>query len=481
MQMKTSSFFPSLGLLVILNLLIKPLWIFGIDRQVQNEVGTAEYGLYFSLLGLSVFFNFLLDWGLTVYFNRQLTSDPENFTGRAGSFILVKILFAIFYSIFVLMVASIAGIERWDILILVILIQVLTSFFVFLRNVVTARQWFRLDAWLSVLDKSLMILLCAGFLYFPLTFGKISLLTFLYIQLICTALAVCIAAILLSVRKIEFSIKKPYPGKQVFKATLPYAIIVLLMSAHYRADAFLLERLHENGAYEAGIYAGAYRLLDAANMIGFLFASFLLPYIANQVAKRKSIDKVVLNSRHLLVIFSIFISISFIFQATWMHALLYTSTSEYAVRVMQWCLPVLVVYSLVHIYGTVLTAGGKLIPLCYILLVSVALNIIANLLLIPRYGALGCCYSALLSQGLCGFSAMIYCSEKSAINYHFRSILIYIFIGLLISAMYYFGRNLAVSHWLLISFAGLFTLALSVHFKLLDFKLWQNNALNTEE
>ena len=45
-----SGFYSSLGLLVLLNAIIKPLWIFAIDRQVQNVVGTENYGVYFSLL-----------------------------------------------------------------------------------------------------------------------------------------------------------------------------------------------------------------------------------------------------------------------------------------------------------------------------------------------------------------------------------------------------------------------------------------------
>ncbi|MEZ4982584.1 MAG: hypothetical protein R2769_13575 [Saprospiraceae bacterium] len=35
-------------MLVAINLLIKPFFIFGIDRTVQNVVGTSEYGMYFT-------------------------------------------------------------------------------------------------------------------------------------------------------------------------------------------------------------------------------------------------------------------------------------------------------------------------------------------------------------------------------------------------------------------------------------------------
>ena len=47
---ESKGFVGSLLLLILLNVLVKPLWIFGIDRQVQNITGYAAYGGYFALL-----------------------------------------------------------------------------------------------------------------------------------------------------------------------------------------------------------------------------------------------------------------------------------------------------------------------------------------------------------------------------------------------------------------------------------------------
>ena len=102
---ESSRFYSSLGLLIILNVIIKPLWIFGIDRQVQNAVSTEAYGTYFSLLNFSIVFSFLLDWGLTAFFNRQLAANHENFIDKAGSFLFIKLIFAFIYAAIVFGVA----------------------------------------------------------------------------------------------------------------------------------------------------------------------------------------------------------------------------------------------------------------------------------------------------------------------------------------------------------------------------------------
>jgi hypothetical protein len=54
--MKAVPFFKNLGRLLFLNGLVKPLWIFGVDRQMQNLVGFEAYGTYFSLFNLRMFF-----------------------------------------------------------------------------------------------------------------------------------------------------------------------------------------------------------------------------------------------------------------------------------------------------------------------------------------------------------------------------------------------------------------------------------------
>ena len=478
---ETSRFYSSLGLLIVLNAIIKPFWIFGIDRSVQNAVGTVAYGTYFSLFNLSVVFSFLLDWGLTAFFNRQLASKKENFSEQAGNFLLIKLVFSGLYAAVIAGVAIFTHIERWDILWSVIFIQVFTSMFLFFRSVITARQWFRTDAFLSVLDKTLMILICGSFLYFPAMFGKINISKFLSAQMICTALAMITAFIILLKRGIIFlSFHISAWNKNLFSSALPFAIIVLLMSVHYRLDGFLLERIHPYGAHEAGVYAAAYRLLDAANMIGVLLSSFLLPYVARQWSEQKNITDVVLNNRHFLIMFSITIASVCFFLAQWIQNVLYHHRSEDAVTVLQWCLPALIGYSLVQIYGTIITATGHIVSFCYIVLGAVLINIILNLLLIPTLGAKGSCYAALASQWSCGIATLIYTKRKLGVNIDFRSVIIYIFTAGLLAGFFYVSKNWNISRLFLIGGAGIITLFVMFATGLLGIRKWISSLRKTQ-
>jgi O-antigen/teichoic acid export membrane protein len=65
--------------------------------------------------------------------------------------------------------------------------------------------------------------------------------------------------------------------------SFPYALLVLLMTVYGRVDSVVIERVLPNGGEAAGIYAQAFRLLDAANMFPFLFAGLLLPIFSRMI------------------------------------------------------------------------------------------------------------------------------------------------------------------------------------------------------
>ena len=66
-----------------------------------------------------------------------------------------------------------------------------------------------------------------------------------------------------------------------FQGSWPYALLFLLLMTYHRVDAIMLERMAPNGAVQTGWYAMGYRLFEAANMVGFLFATLLLPYFTH--------------------------------------------------------------------------------------------------------------------------------------------------------------------------------------------------------
>ena len=470
---EVSKFYSSLSLLILVNLFIKPVWIFGIDRNVQNTVGFAEYGLYFSLYNLSILFSFLLDWGFTNFMNRELAFNNDG-RHRPAVFLRYKIILALVYAAIVFSFALITGIKNWNMVAGLVLLQIFTSFFLFFRSIITANQGFRTDAWLSVTDKTLMIIACAVFLLYPAVFGPIDVHRFIWLQVACMGIAASASWYLQNQYRHTSSIHTAVNIKDILKKAWPYGLIILLMSTHYRLDGFILERLLSDGKMQAGIYASAYRLLDAANMAGFLLASFLLPMIAKQVSQKKDIESLVLNVRHLLMTYSLGIAIIGIFAAPWLNQLLYHFASAETVTVLQYCLPAIIGYSLVHIYGTVMTATGHIRDFCLVTAVAVAINIVLNLLLIPAAGAKGACIAALVSQYSCGIATMLYVNRKLKVRLNLPSVFIYLIIAGVLSAMLYWGQQFPIKPIYLVSLAAITGIIMMIVTKLFRPSVWLN-------
>ena len=64
-------------LVLFLNAVIKPLYLLGIDRGVQNILPPEEYGVYFTLFNLSFIFQILSDFGLQSWLTRTCALNAQ--------------------------------------------------------------------------------------------------------------------------------------------------------------------------------------------------------------------------------------------------------------------------------------------------------------------------------------------------------------------------------------------------------------------
>ena len=153
-------FISNLALLILLNLLIKPFWFFGIEVGVQNRVGEEVYGFYFSLFSFAFILNMLLDLGINNYNNRAISRDHSLLKGHLAAIIPLKFVLFLVYAGVVLLTGKILGYtaEQFALLWMLVLNQFLASFILYFRSNISGLQYFRTDSLLSVMDRSLMIL-----------------------------------------------------------------------------------------------------------------------------------------------------------------------------------------------------------------------------------------------------------------------------------------------------------------------------------
>ena len=177
-------FITNLTLLVILNLLIKPFWFFGIEVGVQNQVGEEIYGFYFSLFNFAVILNILLDLGINNFNNRAIARDNKLLQDHLAAIIPLKFLLSLVYAGVVLLVGKLVGYspEQFKMIWVLVLNQFLLSFILYFRTNISGLQFYRTDSLLSVMDRSLMILFTGLLLWGKLTSEPFKIEWFVYAQ-----------------------------------------------------------------------------------------------------------------------------------------------------------------------------------------------------------------------------------------------------------------------------------------------------------
>ena len=397
MQKKFAS---NLFILLFANLLVKPFWIFGVDRVVQNRVGVEAYGSYFALFNLSMLFSIVLDFGINNFNNRAIARHPARLSAYLPNLLLIKLGLAVVYIVVASIVAFISGYQSVQVKLLLVLAfnQVVLSHILYLRSNLTALHHFKLDSFISILDRLLAIVICGVLLYSTLVpIATFRLHYFILAQsaaLLLTALVAFIAlkgktTIVLSWWRWRFV-------RAILARSLPFAMLGLLMTIYYRIDAIMLERMYS--ASETGIYAKAYRLLDAINQFGYLFGIPLLPLFATMLRRRESIHELLKFSAVLMFLFATSAAILCSFFGSQIMSLLYPDADQYSMRIFSLLMISFIPISSVYIFGTLLTANGSLLILNCIAVGGILINVILNLLWIPAYGALGTTLATLFTQ-----------------------------------------------------------------------------------
>lgn len=452
-------FITNLAFLLFLNLLVKPFWILGIDRTVQNTVGAEMYGHYYALFNFSFLLNILLDLGITNFNNKNIAQNNHLLTKHLSGIITLRIMLVVFYVLISFFNGFIIGYERDQLFMLLVLLfnQALISFILYLRSNLAGLHLFKTDSIISVLDRLIMIIICSALLWGNFTGTAFKIEWFVYTQSFAYVITTIVAlVILLKKSRIKKLTWKPVFSLMILKKSYPYAVLILLMTFYHRIDTVMLERLLPDGSRQAGIYAQAYRLLDAASMIAFLFAGLLLPMFSKMIKQKDRIDELLRLSYCLLVIPAFIVGIvSYFFRFELMDLLYHEHIIESAgiFGLLMICFTAI---STSYIYGTLLTANGNLKQLNLMATGGMLLNIVLNIILIPKYNATGAAIASLTTQMLTSVVQAILAYKFFGFRPDYKFILkIALFIGLSVFMVsYIYGTG---SGWELRFFTSVIT------------------------
>lgn len=388
----------------VLNLLVKPVWILVIDRAVQNTLTQEIYGNYFALFNFSLMFFIILDLGLNGYNTTEISRDTNKIVSFAGNIIGLKILLMILYLIAAFGVGSLLGYNRleFNLLLILCILQIITSFNQYLRSIVSSLQKFKWDGVFMVLDRVVIISICSVLIWGGISDWELTINRFVYAQLMGVSLVTILLVVFLrkqlSKISISFQFQRIVP---ILKKSWPFALLIMLMGLYNYMDSVMLKLLI--GDEEAGVYALGYRLFYALLMFAQIFSGVLLPFFSKNINDVNVVRQVSDYTSKLLLLIGfsvVFFSYSYgmdIMQLLYPDKATAASSNAFVILMFGFIGSVLVL-----VYGTLLTAALELKYLNLAAFATLVINLVLNVKLIPQCGASGAAIATLVSQLIFG-------------------------------------------------------------------------------
>ncbi len=443
------TFITNLILLLFLNILVKPFYIFGIDRTVQNVVGAEIYGVYAAMFSLSIIFNIILDMGIANFNNRSIAQDNALLPQYFSSMVVLKFLLGIVYCIVLGIVGTSLGFgfEQFKIFGILAINQFLLSFLLYLRSNISGTYMYKTDSCISVIDRLLMIIICG---YLLLTHrDDFCIEWFVYAQTISYAIPCIIAFCIVLGKAKRFSFHFDLKFLlQIVKKTYPFALLSLLMSLYTRTDMVMIERMLPDGAKQAGIYAQSYRILDAVSMFAYLFATLLLPMFAKTLKDQAPLGKFTKFSFLLLLSPVLVFVIGCCTYSTELMDLMYEESIDTSAKIFQVLIIGFIPISSSYIFGTLLTANNSMKVMNLMAAAGMICNIGFNAIFIPRYGAWGAAVVSVITQFFTGIIQIILSLKYFKFHIPYKDIAkmtVFILINLL---LFYFLKGVISENWI---------------------------------
>jgi O-antigen/teichoic acid export membrane protein len=490
-------FIVNLLILLCLNLLIKPFWILIIEPNVQNTVGNGPYGEYYSILSFSFLLNILLDFGITNFNNKNIAQNNHLLSKHFSGLFVLKLILASIYILATVIVGLAIGYDARLTKLLLILgfNQFLISLVLYLRSNLQALHFFKTDALLSVLDRVLMIGIVAAMLWTGLFGRAMDIMDFVYAQTVGYFLTAVIAffAVISNTKMVRLKWDLPF-SLMILKKSYPFAVLVLLMTFYNRIDSVMLERLlpsgdavqverlkelrnpaltlnaeqkterielekklEKTGPEQAGVYAKAYRMLDATNMVAYLFSILLLPMFSRMLKYKESVEQLVKLAFTLLITVAVVVAVGSVFYRNEIMCLLYDKDDLGSVTtVFPLLMSCFVAISTTYVFGSLLTANGNLRELNIMAFCGMLINVTLNVFFIEfvEMGATGTAIASLTTQVLTALAQVLIVRKIFKFKVNFRlltTLLVYVagVVALANVAHTYFLRPATSTGWVI--------------------------------
>lgn len=380
---------------------------------IARALGPADLGKYYFALSFTTIFAVFIDLGLSSVLTRETAKTPERAQAIFSNILALKIPLAIVTLAATWLTINLLGYPELtrQLVYLSSICMILDSFTLSFFAVSRGFHNLSFESIASVVFQ--LIVLCSGLIFLRLGFGVRALMTGL------AGASVFNFIYSLSVVKRRWRVSlRPRFDKDLIKLiiaiALPFALFGIFSRVYLYLDSVLLS--YFSGDREVGIYQVAFKIIFALQFLPMAFSASLYPAFASYWAKnREQLAITFERAMNYLIVISLPIAVGIIVIAD---KLVQVFRSGYADSVLplQITMVAVVFNFLMFGVGALLNACDRQKINTVIMGTVTAISVIINLILIPRYGAVGASFTVAITTAISFFWSLSIVPKITAYN-----------------------------------------------------------------
>ena len=398
----------SLGIAHAITLILGSIVVIFIARYL----GDIGYGKYSFAVAFTALFAVLSDLGLSTLTIRDVARDKSQAGRYLGQVSALKVILAVLTLLLIVIVINALDYPRETTVVVYIIgaSVIIDSFTRLFFSITSAFEKMEYEAAIKILRTIILFPLVLLIIHF--NYGLISIVSS-YLAASIFSFVLSIFVVLKKFAKPKFETDLDF-WRKTTKEALPFALTAVFSMVFFRVDTVMLSVM--KGDAVTGWYYAACNLISALLAIPVIYGIAIFPVLSKYYGSaRSSFDKVGTLSFKFLLIVGLPISVGISLLAEEIILLVYGSAylnSAYALQIMVW---VFFISCIAIVPFHALNSANKQHSAMISLGIGAGLNVLLNLLLIPKYGLIGAASASVTAFFVC-FSLYFYFCNRYALQ-----------------------------------------------------------------
>lgn len=362
---------------------------------LARSLGVEDFGLY--TVGFAYFsiISSVADFGINRYLIREMARQESKVTEFLSNIVALRLTFtSLLFAIFATFLYFFdADKLRVSIILLASLAIVPQAVALTFDGIFVALRKLQFSG-LGLLASSLSTAL-AGFFLVQQGFGPIGAANALILGQL--AYVLVLATLLFLTNNMALSHIKLSVIKEIIKGSLPYGLLGIIALLYFRIDTILLVYLR--GSFETGIYGIGFRFLEAVTFIPGAFFAGIFPVFAKSAETNlHSLKKLYFKSLFLMAAVGVVVLLFYVLFLPFLIRLFLPQYGPSVGVIMILSLAVPFMFAHVPAVSLLFSSAKYLKKVLLLSVLIVLLNIILNLIFIPKYGFWGASVVTVFSE-----------------------------------------------------------------------------------